>query len=136
MPPTDGSRRIIEYDGGRIEIIREGDEHGEGLVRTCEFQVPKWLGTGGKARSWEVVTEVRPDEYSRYEAVGKPLWSRAEGWHELRHVQPDPARAVRGARPLVHLAAQRRDVRVDPRDARTPGAAARGVRLRPSWRRA
>jgi hypothetical protein len=83
MPPSDGTRRVIEYDGGRIEIIREGDEHGEGLVRTCEFQVPKWLGTGGKARSWEVVTEVRPDEYSRYEAVGKPLWSRAEGWHEL-----------------------------------------------------
>jgi hypothetical protein len=83
MPAADGSRRVIEYPGGRIEIIREGDEHGEGLVRTCEFRVPKWLGTGGKARSWEVVTEVRPDEYASYEAVGKPLWSRAEGWHEL-----------------------------------------------------
>jgi hypothetical protein len=74
---------VIDYEHGRIEIIREGDEHGEGLVRTCEFRVPKWLGTGGRARSWEVVTEVRPDEYARYEAVGKPLWSRSEGWHEL-----------------------------------------------------
>ncbi len=83
MPPSDGTRRVFEYPGGRIEIIREGDEHGEGLVRTCEFQVPKWLGTGGRARSWEVVTEVRPDEFASYEAVGKPLWSRAAGHHEL-----------------------------------------------------
>jgi hypothetical protein len=83
VPPPTGSRRVVEYDGGRIEIIREGDEHGEGLVRTCEFRVPRWLGSGGKARSWEVVTAVRPDEYASYEAVGKPLWSRATGWHEL-----------------------------------------------------
>jgi hypothetical protein len=83
IPPGGGGRRIIEYPGGRVEVIREGDQDGEGLVRTCEFQVPKWLGSGGRARSWEVVTEIRPDEYARYEAVGKPLWSRAEGWHEL-----------------------------------------------------
>ena len=71
VPPPTGDRRVFEYDGGRIEIIREGDEHGEGLVRTCEFRVPRWLGSGGKARSWEVVTEVRPDEYASYEAVGE-----------------------------------------------------------------
>jgi hypothetical protein len=82
-PPSDGGRRVLEYPNGRLEVIREGDEHGEGLVRTCEFRVPRWLGSGGRARSWEVVTEVRPDEYARYEAVGKPLWSRSEGWHEL-----------------------------------------------------
>jgi hypothetical protein len=83
VPPSIGERRIFEYDGGRIEIIREGDEHGEGLVRTCEFPVPRWLGSGGVARSWEVVTEVRPDEFASYEAVGKPLWSKASGSHEL-----------------------------------------------------
>jgi hypothetical protein len=32
--------------------------------------------------------EARLDEYSRYTAVGKPLWSRAEGWHRLEE-EPD-----------------------------------------------
>ena len=67
----------------RIEILHPGDEKGEGLVRTCTFAVPRWLGTGGVGRSWECVSEVRPNEYSRYEAVGKPLWSEASGWHRL-----------------------------------------------------
>jgi hypothetical protein len=75
--------RTFEHPGGSITILREGDEHGEGLVRTCTFPVPKWLFSGGVARSWEVVTEVRPGEHARYEAVGKPLWSKAEGWHTL-----------------------------------------------------
>ena len=26
---------------------------------------------------------MRPNEYSRYEAVGKPLWSEATGWHRV-----------------------------------------------------
>ena len=26
---------------------------------------------------------MRPNEFSRYEAVGKPLWSEASGWHRL-----------------------------------------------------
>jgi hypothetical protein len=75
--------RIIEHGGVRIEIVNEGDEHGEGLVRRCTFPVPKWLLSGGVGRSWECVTEVRPNEYARYEAVGKPLWSEATGWHRF-----------------------------------------------------
>ena len=75
--------RTFTHPGGSITILRDGDEAGEGLVRTCTFPVPKWLFSGGMARSWEVVTEARLDEFSRYEAVGKPLWSTAEGWHEL-----------------------------------------------------
>ena len=31
----------------------------------------------------ECVTEVRTNEFSRYEAVGKPLWSEASGWHRI-----------------------------------------------------
>ena len=65
--------RVIEHGDVRIEILTEGDEHGQGLVRTCTFPVPKYLLSGGVGRSWECVTEVRPNEYSRYEAVGKPL---------------------------------------------------------------
>ena len=83
QPQVPGQRRRIDYPGGNIEIIQEGDETGEGLVRTCVFQVPTWLLTKGEARSWEVVSETRMHEYARYEAIGKPLWSRAEGWHEL-----------------------------------------------------
>jgi hypothetical protein len=82
-PSENGDRRVIEHGDVRIEIINEGDENGEGLVRTCTFPVPKFLMSGGVGRSWECVTEVRPNELSRYEAVGKPLWSKASGWHRL-----------------------------------------------------
>jgi hypothetical protein len=33
--------------------------------------------------SWEWLTEVRSGESWRYDAVGKPLWSRATGWTRL-----------------------------------------------------
>ena len=81
-----GEHQVIEYGGVRIEIIHPGDEHGEGLIRTCTFAVPRWLLSGGVGRSWEWVTEVRPNEYSRYEAIGKPLWSEATGWHRLEDI--------------------------------------------------
>jgi hypothetical protein len=63
----------------RIDILHPGDEHGNGLVRTCWFPVPRWLLSGGVGRSWEWLTEVKPKESWRYDAVGKPLWSRAPG---------------------------------------------------------
>ena len=88
-PPTDATLpRIIEYPAGRIEILTEGDEAGQGLVRTCVFDVPRYLLSGGKARSWETVTEARINELSRYVAISKPLWSRAEGYHRLEE-RPD-----------------------------------------------
>jgi hypothetical protein len=74
---------IIEHGDVRIEIVHPGDEHGEGLVRRCRFPVPKLLLSGGVGHSWECVAEVRPNEFSRYDAVGKPLWSEATGWHRL-----------------------------------------------------
>jgi hypothetical protein len=67
----------------RIEVLHPGDADGCGLVRRCWFRVPRYLLSGGVGRSWEVVVESRPPERSRYEAVGKPLWSEASGWHEL-----------------------------------------------------
>jgi hypothetical protein len=83
-PPRDSRPpRVIEYPAGRIEILNEGDEAGQGLVRTCEFAVPRYLLSGGKARSWETVTEAKVNELSRYVSISKPLWSRAEGYHEL-----------------------------------------------------
>jgi hypothetical protein len=41
------------------------------------------LFSGGVGQSWEWLTEVQPYESSRYDAVGKPLWSRATGWTRL-----------------------------------------------------
>ena len=64
---------------GRIDILHPGDAVGEGLVRHCEFPVPKWLFSGGRGQSWEWLTEVKPYESWRYDAIGKPLWSRAQG---------------------------------------------------------
>jgi hypothetical protein len=71
-----------------MEILKEGNDAGEGLVRTCVFDVPKYLLSGGKGRLFETVTEARLNTISRYVAVGKPLWSRADGYHELEE-QPD-----------------------------------------------
>jgi hypothetical protein len=79
-PADSPSPRTVEYQGGKMTILVEGDEHGQGMVRTCEFAVPKWLLSGGKARSWEVVTEVKPMEYAKYEGIGKPLWSCSAIW--------------------------------------------------------
>ena len=62
-----------------IDILHAGDEIGEGLVRHCTFPVPRWLLSGGVGNSWEWLTEVKPYDSWRYDAVGKPLWSRAEG---------------------------------------------------------
>jgi hypothetical protein len=63
----------------RIEILHPGDDVGEGLVRHCYFPVPRVLGSGGVGQSWEWLTQVKPYESWRYDAVGKPLWSRATG---------------------------------------------------------
>jgi hypothetical protein len=68
---------------GSIEILHPGDEVGEGLVRHCTFPVPRFLLSGGVGQSWEWLTEVKPYESWRYDAVGKPLWSRAEGHTRL-----------------------------------------------------
>lgn len=76
----------IEYPGGSIEVIADGDEAGQGLVRLCTFRVPRHLLSRGMARSFESIVEARVNELSRYSAVGKPLWSRAEGWHRLDEV--------------------------------------------------
>src|SRR3984885_7831794 len=87
-PPMLPHHRWFEWPTGSMEIFNEGDEAGEGLVRTCVFPVPKYLLSGGKGRSWETVTEATIEKLSRYVAIGKPLWSRAEGYHELEE-QPD-----------------------------------------------
>ena len=79
-PGTIHEPRVIEHGNVRIEIVNEGDEHGQGLVRHCFFAVPRYLCSGGRAQSWEIVSEVRAPEFSRYDAIGKPLWSRALGW--------------------------------------------------------
>jgi hypothetical protein len=76
----------IDYPGGSIEVMVDGDEAGQGLVRMCTFRVPRYLLSGGVARSFETIVEARVNKISRYLAVGKPLWSRAEGWHRMEDV--------------------------------------------------
>jgi Polyketide cyclase / dehydrase and lipid transport len=69
-----------------IEILHPGDEVGEGLVRHCRFPVPAWLLSKGRGVSWEWLTEVDKPRSWRYDAVGKPLWSKATGWTRLEDV--------------------------------------------------
>ena len=75
--------RLIEHGDVRIEILHPGDEVGNGLVRHCHFPVPRYLLSGGRAQSWEWLTEVEPYKGWRYDAIGKPLWSTASGWTRL-----------------------------------------------------
>lgn len=79
-PDAQGRQRIVHGDV-TIEILHPGDEKGQGLVRACTFRVPKWLLSGGVGRSFETIVEARPFESVRYIAVGRPLWSIAEGTH-------------------------------------------------------
>jgi hypothetical protein len=77
------TRAGVDSPTYRIEIYHQGDEAGNGLVRHCVFPVPRYLLSGGRAQSWEWITEsVRPVSW-RYDAIGKPLWSRASGWTRL-----------------------------------------------------
>jgi hypothetical protein len=78
--------QVIEHGDVRIEIYHPGDAIGEGLVRHCHFRVPRYLLSGGVGRSWEWLTEVKPGESWRYDAIGKPLWSKASGWTRLEDV--------------------------------------------------
>lgn len=94
MPP--GEPFVIEHGDVRIEIVHPGDVDGRGLVRQCWFPVPRYLLSGGVARSWEVITDSQPNEYSRYEAVGKPLWSQATGWHRLEDLGEGRTRVTFG----------------------------------------
>jgi hypothetical protein len=115
IPPRKSgpSPRVIEYPGGRIEILNEGDEAGEGLVRICTFEVPKYLLSGGRAMSWETITEARYGEFSRYFAIGKPLWSEAEGWHSLEETNDGRTRLTfhetyHAKNPVLRLLLERR----------------------------
>jgi hypothetical protein len=76
-------RKGVRTDDVTIEILHQGDEQGNGLVRTCHFRVPRYLLSKGRAQSWEWITEAERPVSWRYDAIGKPLWSRASGWTRL-----------------------------------------------------
>lgn len=76
-------QRVVQHGDVRIEYLHWGDQVGEGRIRHCQFRVPRYLLSGGIGRSWEWLTEVKPHESWRYDAIGKPLWSRATGWTRL-----------------------------------------------------
>ncbi len=76
-------RSGVKTDAVTIEVFHSGDEQGNGLVRHCDFAVPRYLLSKGRAQSWEWITEAQPPDSWKYDAVGKPLWSRASGWTRL-----------------------------------------------------
>ncbi len=83
-PDPSGERRVLESGGVRITIVNTSDEHGEGLVRTCTYRMPRWVLSGGVGNSWECVTEVQPERFSStYEAIARHPWAFASGWHWL-----------------------------------------------------
>ena len=82
----------MEHGNLRIEILHGGDECGDGLIRHCHFPVPWYLLSGGKAQSWEWLTHVKVNDSWRYDAVGKPLWSKATGWTRLEALENNRTR--------------------------------------------
>ena len=76
-------RRGVTTETVTIEVYHPGDEQGNGLVRHCTFPVPKYLLSGGKGQSWEWITEAKRPVSWRYDAIGKPLWSKASGWTRI-----------------------------------------------------
>ena len=75
--------RVVEHGDVRIEYLHWGDATGDGRIRQCRFRVPRYLLSGGVGQSWEWLTEVKPHESWRYDAIGKPPWSRSTGWIRL-----------------------------------------------------
>ena len=79
---TVATPRHIAHGDTRIEVVSEGDETGRGLVRQCWYAVPWYVG--GRARSWEIVSEVRVPEYQRYDVLFcTPPRATAMGWYRL-----------------------------------------------------
>ena len=115
-------RSGVKTEAVTIEIYHPGDEQGNGLVRHCDFAVPKYLLSKGRAQSWEWITEAQAPVSWKYDAIGKPLWSRASGMdapggnrrgdpgpfpRDLRGVQPGHAQPAREAGARLHLQGQR-----------------------------
>lgn len=96
-----------------IEILHPGDGDGEGLVRHCTFPVPRWLFSKGRGVSWEWLTQVDKPVSWQYDAVGKPLWSRATGRTRLEDLGDGRTRVhfeetYHAFNPLMRLLFERR----------------------------
>jgi hypothetical protein len=107
-------RRALTQNGDvTIEILHPGDDIGEGLVRHCTFRVPRYLLSGGRGQSWEWLTEVTPKVSWKYNAVGKPLWSEAEGRTRLEDLGDGNTRVhfsetYRAFNPVMRLLLEKR----------------------------
>jgi hypothetical protein len=119
-----------------IEVLHPGDGTGEGLVRHCRFPVPWWLFSGGRGVSWEWLTEVRRPESWRYDAIGKPLWSKASGWTRLEDLGDGRTRVhfretYHAFNPVLRALLERRVHRAISRsnDATLAGSITTGVRM-------
>jgi hypothetical protein len=78
-----GEIETRSHEGVRIEILHQGDDQHEGLVRHCYYPMPRFLLSGGVAESWELITDVVPHVSSRYRAVTTPPFAFAEGTQHL-----------------------------------------------------
>jgi len=121
--------------GVHVEILHPGDALGEGLVRHCTFRVPRYLLSGGVGHSWEWLTQVKPYESWKYDAVGKPLWSRAEGRTRLEDLGDGSTRVhfsetYEAFNPVMRALLEKRVHRFISRDNDTliAGALAEGLR--------
>ena len=104
-------------------------------MRHCRVRVPRYLLTGGVGSSWEWLTQVKPYESWKYDAVGKPLWSKAEGWTRLEELGEGRTRihfseTYHAFNPFLRVLLERRVHRFISKDNDTliAGAMADGVR--------
>jgi hypothetical protein len=79
-------RQGVQTEKVWVEILHQGDDAGNGMIRHCTFPVPRYLLSGGVAHSWEWITEAVAPLSWHYDAISKPLWSKSAGWTTLEPV--------------------------------------------------
>jgi len=93
VPPNSPRPRVLKWPTGSMEILHEGDEAGEGLVRTCIFEVPKYLLSGGNRGEAQQIVAVRRGRRAAVVARrGLPRTRGTTGRHNDSHVPRDVLR--------------------------------------------
>jgi hypothetical protein len=87
-------RQGVETEKVRIEILNQGDDASNGMIRHCTFPVPRYLLSGGVAHSWEWITGAVAPISWHFDAISKPLWSRSAGQTTLEPLEDGRTRVT------------------------------------------
>jgi hypothetical protein len=117
-------RKGVQTKAVQVEILTPGDEAANGMVRHVSYPAPRYLLSGGRAQSWEWITEAVAPVSWRNDAVFKPPFGVATGWTRLEDLGNGRTRLhfreqVDVHNPVVDLVIGRNLARSIARDNRT-----------------